>query len=151
MVNEWSKTMFSLNEMGIFFLYSFKYLFYSNKQIDENAAKMLLRSIVQCFLYSANTLRNAITVVECLFDMLRFNCKQTIFFYETLLFAFTKLDLNWDSVTVQDIIFTVLMQRSFRIQPVPFGVIELRKMLEQNDEFKRLIAIFEQNIANSNE
>lgn len=151
MISEWNKTMFSLYEIGPFFIYSFRYLFYSEKQIDENAGKMMLKSIVHCILYSANTLRNAMTVVECLFDMLRFNCKQTLFFIETIVSAFNELELNWDSVTIQEIIFTVLMQRSFRIQPVPFGVIELRKLLEPKDNFKKLLSIFEQNIANSNE
>ena len=129
--------------------YSFKYLFYNDKPIDENTGKSLLWSMVKCILFSANTLRNAETVIECLFDMLRFDCKQTRFFNETLFLAFTKLDLNWDSVTVQDIIFTVLMQRSFGIQPIPQGVTALRDMLEPLDHFKNLLSIFRQNITNS--
>lgn len=148
-INDWVKSMFSLSEIGQFLIYSFKYLFYNDKPIDENTGKSLLWSMVKCILFSANTLRNAETVIECLFDMLRFDCKQTRFFNETLFLAFTKLDLNWDSVTVQDIIFTVLMQRSFGIQPIPQGVTALRDMLEPLDHFKNLLSIFRQNITNS--
>ncbi|OHT01833.1 hypothetical protein TRFO_07403 [Tritrichomonas foetus] len=140
-INEWNKVgPFSLPEIGKFLLYAFEVTVRPDP--DENILKYPLWSIIRYILICANSVRNAITVVECLFDHSRYNSRATRFFTSCLFTIFTTLELNWDSITIQDIVFAVMMQRSYKMQPVPYGIRLLRDKLETIEEFQRLYRIF---------
>jgi hypothetical protein len=71
-------------------------------------------------------------------DHMRFDSVQTRFFGLTLLLV-CKLDLSWDGVSVQDLVFATVLGRTKRAGPVPVGAKWARDQVGQIEGFRELL------------
>ena len=142
---KWCSTgQLQISNISEFLIYSF----YNNDDYrDFKITNHPLFRIILEMLKSVYSIMDATTILEAIFDHLRFESNATIFFSEVLFHLFVHANLNWDFIPIQTILFNILMQRSEGINPIPFGVRKLKDLLADQPKYQDFYAIYIQNIS----
>lgn len=130
-------------EIGRFILYSWRITVRGDLD-DSNVFNHPLWHLIRYMLMCCISISNVTVIVECLFDHLRFECAQTKFFVSAVAILFREVDVNWDGISIQDIIYSVMMARKEGVEPIPSGIIDLNQRLSQMDGFHTLFSYNEQ-------
>lgn len=111
------------------------YLYHSSqKEIDEtNINSHPLWQLVNFLFMGCYTSKYAALIVEILFDQIRFDSPITRSFILIVYFLFN-VKLKWENISIQEIIVSILIQRTKGIQ-TPEGLQLLHEKLEENENF----------------
>ena len=124
--NEWTTSKRPLEvEIGQFLLYTFKDSHERGIQFDKQTiATHPLWNMTKLILLTCKTVSHATAVVESLFDQISFSSLRTELFSTVVLGLWT-ISLNWDGITIQNIISDVLQSRTLNMDAVPTGTSQI--------------------------
>lgn len=139
---EWTKNgVLSLFEVAKFIVYSFKMTV--RGEVDQTVMPQhILWQLIKSILVSCKDEPAATVVIEVLFDQIRHDCLQTRFF-QTVVQLLWKEEMNWDGVTLQTIIFWVLMSRTRGMEVIPAGVRDLKEWLAKESSFQDILSEYD--------
>lgn len=133
-----------LLEIEQFFAFAARYAMLT----DTDEAQAKIWTMIRYLLCGTKSLKDATTVIEALFDMLRYDCWQTHFFVQMIIMTFS-IPIQIENINFSDIIFSILMMRSYKMEIVPFGVLLLQDKLQTREEYQKLLSIYEKGIQES--
>jgi hypothetical protein len=137
------KPFLAVAEVDLFLMHVFKVNVRAD--VDERAiGQHLVCQLVQLMLMWCKSVRAAATVVEGLLDQVRFDCLQSRFFVSLIMFI-VALDMTWDGVALQDIVFAVVLARTQGLDLVPVGAKTLWQRLLQIEGFRAVVESHERN------